>query len=557
MAEIALRPVTSRVDQPASIEWVAAILIAVATAMFSISNLLWTVREGVPPLSANSEFFAYSWIYALRWGAGENVFMPHSQLLFPIFALINKVFGMSAGSAGEIIAGWHRIALIWPIVLMAISIGLITLTLDRTAPLADAVVSSGLFLVSVPLFLTDHALNSTSYHSLSIPLALAALPFWRAYRLPNAAPPISFYLYLGIYTAACLLGKPTFGAFAAPFFAMEIVRSIRNRNAAGLLLAIATAIIAYLGALLAFYGSIHGVAGHFSKSSLFMRSQAGWYDAEKGATPLHWYAGYVIGKMGPLPSALIAIALAAPFVRRDRAMLLTGVATAIACALFCLYIRSQLHAQPEFIALVMTAAIASFRCSGAPGMLQARINHGALPLAAGAAAVVLTAWTAAFPPATMQHGQVELMAAYDRVIVPVLFLQPAEVRTVALIESPAEQHTGIMWGVTDAWCRGQGNIFDLARSDLLDRKFGNITCLSGTERDGVDLSSYNRVVFLRDTKDDQNAPREVLAKVFPRLVSRFADCATSGDPLPSAFEARTFDLMVCGLRSAPLHALRD
>src|SRR5712664_351262 len=278
--------------------WVAVFLVVAATALFSISNLLWTVREGVPPLSANSEFFAYSWIYALRWGAGESVFMPHSQLLFPIFALIDKVFGMSAGGAGEIIAGWHRIALVWPIALMAVSLALLFCTLDRRSPLIDAVVSASLFLVSVPIFLTDHALSSMSYHSLSIPLGLAALPLWRAYRSPDVLPSTSFYISLGIYTGVCLLGKPTFGAFAAAFFAMEFLRSVPHRKYAGLLTAIAVALATYLGWLLAFYGSIDGVAGFFSKSLMFMQSQAGWYDTEKGATPLHWYAGYVVGKMG-------------------------------------------------------------------------------------------------------------------------------------------------------------------------------------------------------------------------------------------------------------------
>jgi hypothetical protein len=101
---------------------IALALLIVATVYYSISDLLWTVRAGVPPLSANSEFFAYTWIYGVRWGAGEHIIFPHSHLIFPVFALINRVFDMTSGNADQIIAGWRRISLIWPVLLNAASL---------------------------------------------------------------------------------------------------------------------------------------------------------------------------------------------------------------------------------------------------------------------------------------------------------------------------------------------------------------------------------------------------------------------------------------------------
>jgi len=92
-----------------SARWAAALVAVIASAL-ALSPLFWTIRENITPLSANSEFFAFSWIYALRWGAGENVFQPHSQLTLPIFSLINKSLQMTNGSADKIIKSWHSIS---------------------------------------------------------------------------------------------------------------------------------------------------------------------------------------------------------------------------------------------------------------------------------------------------------------------------------------------------------------------------------------------------------------------------------------------------------------
>jgi hypothetical protein len=519
----------------------AALIFAIAAAaVLAIWPLLWTVREGVPPLSANSEFFAYSWIYGIRWGAGETVFMPHSQLLFPIYALINHLFGMTTGNAADIIAGWHRIALIWPIVLMVVSLVLIFSTVDREKPVLDSIFSAVIFVCAIPLFLSEYALASLSYHSIAIPLALASLPLWRHYRSADTQPSMNFYIAIGIYTAICALGKPTFIAFAAPFFAMEFLRSVQARNFSGPLLAGLVAVAAYLVALLLFYGNIEGVRYHFSESYEFMRSQANWYDAEKGATPLHWFFGYVIWKMGPLPSILMAISLIASFARRDRLMILVGAIAAIAGALFVLYQRSQVHAHAEFVALLATTAISSIRCSG---VLNLRFQ------AATAATILLTCallvHTVMHLPDQAERGFTRFMGLHDKLVVHAIFEPSSGVRTIVL-----EDYPHVFWGVVDAWCRGSGNIFDATRSTLLDKAFGNVACLVNHDSPTVDITSYTKAVFILESKTPLLDVISRISKAFPGVGRHFEAC----DPVGP--EQSGLQLVACQLTSGAADRLR-
>jgi len=72
------------------------------------------------------------------------------------------------------------------------------------------------------LFLTDFALSSLAYHSIAIPLAIVSLAFWRRYETQDP-PSAMFFVLLGGYTRQSAHCKPTFAAFAAPFFAMETI----------------------------------------------------------------------------------------------------------------------------------------------------------------------------------------------------------------------------------------------------------------------------------------------------------------------------------------------
>lgn len=497
----------------------AAIVMSVA-AILSLSALFWTVREKVLPLSANSEFFAFSWVYALRWGAGEYVFQPHGQLTFPIFSLIDKALGMTEGSPEQIISGWHGIAFYWPLAIMVLSLAILFSTASREHRLTDAIFSAAVYVASVPLFLTDFAIGSMAYHSLSIPLALAGLPFWSFYKAPDRQFNITFYVMLGIYAAVCVLGKPTFIAFAAPFFAMELIKSIRGKNFVGVIVAGAVAASLYLLWLLLFYGSISGVADHFSQTLYFMQSQADWYDNEKGATPFHWYAVYIVGKMGPLPSVLIVASILLPFARKARFTLLVGIISAIGCALFCLHARSQLHAHPEFVALLATTTIAAFRCSGLPALLDEKLRPRINAYTVAALAVILL--VAKYPLPTIQHDFTVIMSEYDAIAVPALFQQPEGVKTIALMKYP-----DMMWGAADAWCRGSGNIFNASRSDFLAKKFGNVTCLFNQES-RADLFGYNYALLVKPVNVTNAKNLADLSVAFPATTKRLKNCHSIG-----------------------------
>jgi hypothetical protein len=509
--------------------WFATMVVASCVAALALSNLFWTVRQNVPALSAQSEFFAFSWIYGLRWGNGEFVFQPHSQLIYPVFSLIDKIFSMTAGSADQIIAGWHRVSFVWPITVMSAGLVLLFVTIDRRRPLLDAVLSALIYLVSIPLFLPDQALSSLSYHSISVPLALGALPFWNCYRaFPDRGFRSLFYICLGVYAAICVLGKPTFIAFAAPLFAMELVKAARDqstRHLGNVFLGVATAVFVYLLWLLLFYGNIKGVKEHVGLSYQFMVTQAGMYDQQKGATPFHWYFNYVIGVMGPLPTILIVSASAISFLSRQRAVLLYGVGTSVMLALFFLYHRSQSHGHPEFIAALLATTIGCFRSSGLLEELDRRLRlviRG--PIFSAVVSIGMIALLiGCYPLKPSSEGFSAVMAEYDAIVVPNLFEQPESVRTIALMEYPQ-----VFWGVGDAWCRGGGDIFDAVRSDFLDKKFGNVTCMINQETSAAVRPEFNRVVFVKSAKTSLADNFVELAKRFPVVSSRMGECRSLG-----------------------------
>ncbi|MHC2384353.1 hypothetical protein [Bradyrhizobium liaoningense] len=532
------QPAPRRTTAP--FEWSAVVLIVAATALFSTSNLLWTVREGVTPLSANSEFFAYSWVYGVRWGHGErHIFQPHSQLLFTIYALIDWAFSMTSGGTDRIVDGWRRISLIWPIVLTVASFGLLFGTVNRQAPIPDAILSAVIYLVAVPLFLTEHALNSLSYHSLAIVLALAALPLWRHYLTP-VRPPSHFYFWLGVYAAVCAFSKPTFLAFSAPFYMMEVCRSIRDRSGTIFLRTLAAAVVAltcYFVWMLLLCRGFEGLTYQLSKTYEFMRSQSGMYADAKGVTPLHWYAGYVIGVMGPLPSVLIVVAAGLVPLCRDRLIITIGVCTGIVCALFCLYVRTQLHGQPEFIGLLMTLVVGILRVAKVPEKIEEHAASFVAPMA-GVGAFALTGYTLVSPPEMKLRDFSVFMAKFDKVIVPNLFEQPQSVRTIALQIYPV-----VFYGVGDAWCRGSTDIFGIQPySRLLDKAFGNLTCMHNIENPAIDISSYNRVIFPKEADSSIEVALSTMKTNFPDVLKRMTGCRSVEGDIPR------FEVVECKLR---------
>ena len=524
--------------------WLIPITVAAATTILSLSALFWVKRNGLNPLMSHSEFFAYSWMYGIRWGAGEDVFLPHSQLLFPIFALIDRAFNLTSGSPRHIIEGWSQVSFYWPVFVMLAALSAVFMTIDRRRPLLDTIFSSFIFIVSFPLFLEDAALFSTSYHSLSIPLALAGLMFWKEYLDdPARSFRIRFFVVLGAYAALCALGKPTFVVFAIPFFAMETIKAIQARTLrsfAKVALAVSVAAFTYLAAIIAFYHhGITGVTEHFAWSKIYVISQYHWYDAAKGATPIHWYFGYVIGVMGWLPTLLILASLVLASLSEHRRILLTGVISGYACALFCLYSRSQLHGHPEFIAAAAAIVIGAFRCSIVPGIIQRWLDARYLGAAFHVVIGISTAciFSLVYPLDLRGHDFMVQLAKYEAPITDTLFQERKDVRTVAMMIYP-----NILNGSADAWCRGGSNIFNSIRSDFVDSIFENAVCADRGQSPNRDYAKFNNALFVRNRTSSLDETISVLRAAFPLIVNRFNNCHEIDGVLPDHSS-----LIECGL----------
>lgn len=474
-------------------------LIVIACTIISLSSILWAAWHGVNPAPAESEFFAYSWVYGVRWGAGEAIFQPHSQLIYPIFAAINAI------APGSILEKWKAVSQYWPAFLIVLSLGMIYATADRKALLYDVAISSALYLIAIPLFVDRLDLFSVSYHSLAVPLALGGLWFWKDYdrgRDPS-------WIGLGIYTAACVLGKPTFVAFAVPFFAMEFYKG----NCARAFNAGVVAITIYLNYLWIFYGSTAGMLQHFEFSRLFMTSQYDWYDTAKGATPFHWYFGYAIGVMGWVPTFLLAATLAycgSPSLVRycyNRKIILVGIVSAFAAAMFVLYHRSQVHGQPEYMALALVTTIGVFRCSARSRLVSL------IAVTSGAVLLMI------FPTAESHRQYIEDRAKFDDFTIPAIF-HPG-VKTLVV-----QKYPDVIPGTIDVWCRGGDNLFDRKRSPAADHFFPDAVC--STYGQPIDIKPFSRLIFI----EKPTTTIESIARDFPAIAGHFHDCGAATPPLP-------------------------
>jgi hypothetical protein len=551
MTEITPRPrdASEASYRAANFPWIATTLVVAATAILSLSSFFWIKWDEVNPVATHSEQFAYSWIYAIRWGAGETVFQPHSQLLYPIFALINWVLGLSRGSPRTIVDNWAAVSFWWPLFLMTASLAILYGSMSRRGLLANTTLSSLVFVAAVPLYLDFSPLLAMSYHSLAIPLALLGLLFWNQYVTdPAREMPLRFFVLLGLYTAAAALGKETFIVFAAPFFAMEAVKALRSRSApaAGrVAMAIGVAILAYAAALVAFYHQgLGGLALHLAESKGFMVSQYHAYDTVKGETPIHWYLGYVIGVMGWLPTLLLVAAAIFAALGNRRAILMSGVAAAFLTALACLYFRSQFHAHAEFMAAAATATIGTFRCSALPTAGVWTVGPGFAPkLAIVLAAIAAVAMLYPLDPAGLyplsSPGRDSSLqpSGFDPPILDALFTQRPGVRTLVVSNYP-----DIIPGTVDAWCRGGTDIKGPARSAAIDRLFPDATCADAAQASTTDLKPFRRMLFLQRAGSSLDAAISALVAAFPVASGRLRDCREATPELPDA----SF-LLQCGL----------
>ena len=287
-----------------AMSFIARFCMISVTLILTLSDFYIVTKEKLPIVPAQSEFFAYTWIYASRWAAGEFVFQPHGQILFPVFAILNRLFGVDNGAPSDVMLSWDIVGFIWTLALALLSVAIIYITM-KTKTVLEYLVVSVIFVFAVPATLSELALFSMAYHSLSIPTAFLALPLWNRYAeyvKTQQLLSLNFHVALAFYLAFCLLGKPTFLAYAVPFFGAEIVRAVIVKRAAIFFQITVTGCLAgllYLAYIVIFYGGMTGAITYFEYTHLYMTSQANWYDAAKGPNWLAWYYNYVIGVVGP------------------------------------------------------------------------------------------------------------------------------------------------------------------------------------------------------------------------------------------------------------------
>jgi hypothetical protein len=182
-------------------------------------------------LSSNSEFFAYSWIYGVRWGLGDFIFQPHSQLLYPIYSIVNTFFSISVGDMSSIIYKWHKVSFYWPIIIMLMSLIIFYTSSDSKNISIKILLFTLIFVVLFSFGLGGAVLSSMSYHVISIPIGLISLYFYNFYiREKSINRNKYYYSFLGLYAAVCVLAKPTFIAFAIPIYMIEISLMLRYKD---------------------------------------------------------------------------------------------------------------------------------------------------------------------------------------------------------------------------------------------------------------------------------------------------------------------------------------
>jgi hypothetical protein len=507
-----------------------SVIIATTTAL-TLSDFFTAVTQKFSIVPAQSEFFAYSWIYALRWSAGEFPFQPTCQILYPILALLDKIFTVTNGTASQIFLAWDIVTFAWTFSLAIASLILIYLSM-KTNDLLEYAFVSIVFVVAVPLSLSELALFSLAYHSLAVPIAFLALPLWTYYvkSIEKGRPvPLIFCALLAGYVAVCILAKPTFIAYAVPFFVAEAIRSVENKKLAILVRIAVSALIAaafYLLYLLFFYRSFDGVIDHFKNTALFMTSQANWYDTAKGSNWIDWYISYVIKVAGPFATAASSFILICALVPGLRRNITFATCIGAISSMFFLYNRSQSHGHPEFFSSLAVLTIVNFRHGGVHELLKRRSVSTAWN-GVGAIAIIFLSFLSLlilFPLPLNAEGWTKTMVANNKLIAPIAFSDDSRVKTLIISVYPR-----VLFGVTDAVCRGSSNIFDTYRSPVIEQKFGNFVCLTGKTQQIKEIDTFNQIVFRKEVEDKTiETAAERVQQDFSFLYHRLSDCSLVG-----------------------------
>jgi len=476
---------------------------------------------GIKPLSGGSESFAYGWVYAIRWLNNEYAFQPHSQPLFVIYSVIYKLFSINEYKGWELFEKWRVINYYWTILLSFISIFLIYY--HKKNNLFEIIVFYFLYYFLITLQLGDDTLNSMSYHSISIPVALASLIIYqKLLKDKNYAKKSSFF-YLSFYTAICALFKPTFIAFAAPLYALilsdgkyfELKKNFLNSSRT-----LIFSLIIYLSFLLLFYKfNFTNFFSHFYDTAYFMYSQKDWYDHEKGNNIFFWIYNFVYKRMGLLPFLIYIMIFVNIFfnekiVTKKKKLFL--FCTCLFSPLFFLYHRSYTLAFPEFYAALLSMSIFTFNGS----IIKHKIEYSLRKINILYQSIFLIFFTIILLimaiNSKMAHGfnYQKNMVRTDKVLKN--FDLKNNERIIFLSGYPE-----VFLGSIDALCRGTHNVFGGKRSMLYDDKWENVCFHLNETREEINLDLYKKIILI-GTKYD-----EALNKAkqnFPKTMEKSENC---------------------------------
>lgn len=530
-----------------AISLIARFCLVSATIILTLSDFYIVTKEKLPIVPAQSEFFAYTWIYATRWSAGEFTFQPHGQILFPVFAILDRIFGINDGIPSNVMLAWDIVGFCWSLALALLSVALIFLTM-KTKSVLEYLFVATIFILAVPATLSELAFFSMGYHSLALPTAFMALPLWNRYAdfvKKQDTPSIGFSICLASYLAFCLLGKPTFLAYAAPFFGAEVIRAAVLKRPVILFQTIMTGCLAcllFVSFLVPFYGGFAGFVVYIKYTHLYMTSQANWYDAAKGSNWLAWYYYYVVKVAGPFAAFGSVAIVACTFLPRLNRIITIAALIGLLSSMFFLYHRSQAHGHPEFIAHIAVLVIALFRNAGLERFAIHRFERpwSATALSCGSILASIIAVLIFFPLPMNSISWTQTMTAYNKVIAPVSFSDDQAVKTVLVSIYP-----NVLYGDVDIVCRGSREIFAGTPSLYFEQKFGNFTCITDKLRTAGEFDKFNHIVFRKEISDPTiEAAAQRTEQEFPYFSGRIKNCRSVG-------QFSTFGVVQCELTASP------
>jgi hypothetical protein len=463
-----------------------------------VSSQFYKVDNNLGP---NSEFFLFSWIYGVRWGIGENIFSPHSHLIYPVFSGINKILGLSDGGMKEIFLNWYNISYWWPISMSVINVIILYTSSSNKNKSLDIIVFACAYIFMFSYGIGPAELSSMSYHSFSISIGLASLYFYKNYLDDsNIIYFKNYYILLGLYSAICVLAKLTFIAFVIPIYIIEFSLVLKYkdiRRLKNIIISILFSLLIFFIYLYFYYGSLDKLDAHIEMTKEFIRSQKDYYAENKGDA----FPNFLMQQMGWGWIVIILVCFVASIKRK---IILIALFSGLFIGTTFLYGRPNSHAVPEFFALIFSLIIFSVRNFWSNLVINKKTEFVYTSIG-------LCFFIYAYPLPFKDAEFIKEMNKVDRQIIPEILKNELPV-IIAVI------YPDYFMGSIDAWCRGSKHIFINSHSDYFDKKFDNKTCLVNEEHPNFNPSLYTKVYTIR--RADENLEIFLLRfkKTFPSFL---------------------------------------